>query len=174
MTKDDPAIPIPNLTKHKPTKECTVPKSAVGMDARTKTAAMGKRAPTVSQAEPTTNLATTVEMSEQMVDNHTSCRERWSDSCMTPSSGEAANHMKLGSWLERGAMHSEARNKHTENVQTNNLQGRQKGHPRGMKGPHVRTLKRAEFDFLGSIILILVDAECIRSIRVIVAKITVA
>ena len=43
-----------------------------------------------------------------------------------------------------------------------------------MKGPHVRTLKRAEFDFLGSIILILVDAECIRSIRVIVAKIIVA
>jgi hypothetical protein len=58
MTNDDPAIPIKRRKIANPPNVLTAPVQAVGIAANMSTAAMGRRAPYLSQTAPKTNRIT--------------------------------------------------------------------------------------------------------------------
>lgn len=93
MTNDDPAIPMKKRMTLRLAAEFTKPIIPVGMDAKTKTTAMGMRAPLASQIGPITTRATMAVTSLVMDEFHTCCLVSFSVSAISRSMGAGDTQM---------------------------------------------------------------------------------
>lgn len=94
MTKDDPAIPIKRRKIANPAKVLTAPVQAVGMAANMSTAAIGRRAPYLSQTAPNTKRMTISPLTATMLVIQMSPLERSKVSRTSVSKGAMENQMK--------------------------------------------------------------------------------